>query len=255
MSQNTKNYQSELLTDHGFLEELEAVEDKLALAFDGLYAPLAGLVRAQIRQAKPHLRAAVVLATAVKDEESPQLKEKRIFLAAALEMLYIALNIHQVLYSEAEEVEDTIDKSILGSTILAGDYCFSHAASLAVRTDSPEVVAIFSQTLQSISEDQLRTLFDAAKGDGSAVTPKKQDFDASAELFRAGIRSANVLVPFSPATLAACEKAISVLIAQLLSRDTLFSAHTSGLAEIQAQRWLNLVQWLNESSSMHQSDS
>lgn len=47
------------------------------------------------------------------------LREKRLFLAA-LEMLYVALNVHQLLLNNRTQIEDTIDKSVLGSSYSRG---------------------------------------------------------------------------------------------------------------------------------------
>ena len=67
------------------------------------------------------------------------------------------LNVHKLLLQQ--DIEPT-DKSLLGGTILAGDYCFSQSANMAVQTDNPAVVDIFSQALKETSEGNLRHLFD-----------------------------------------------------------------------------------------------
>lgn len=189
--------------NQGFIAELVAVEDLLTASLSRIYSPLSILVRSQIALASPHKRAAVILAAAFPGENNDgldrnELKAKRIYLAAALEMLYIALQVHQLLLNNRiEKMEDTIDKSVLGSTILAGDYCFSHAASLAAQTDSPAVVAIFSEVLQSISEYQLRSLFAADSRNAEinqSDTLENLRFDPSIELCKAGIRAASHLV-------------------------------------------------------------
>ena len=66
-----------------------------------------------------------------------------------LEMLFVAHSIHGLLLTA---VREGMDKSVMGSTILAGDYCFSHSAVLATGTESPQVVAIFAQALKTVSE-------------------------------------------------------------------------------------------------------
>lgn len=246
MSHNSQEYPSTLYIQSQFQEELAAVEEKLSLAFSELYTPLSGLVRSQVQQAKPHLRAAVVLVAAHSPDGDSQLREKRLFLATALEMLYVALNVHQLLLNNRTQIEDTIDKSVLGSTILAGDYCFSFAASLAARTDSAEVVAIFSQTLQAISERQLRSLFDPSQPATAAALQESEPFDASAELFQAGIQAANALVKLDSRALDAHAEMVQSLIAQLLHRKISLPIQESLLNPTQKAYWSALVQWHNQ---------
>jgi octaprenyl-diphosphate synthase len=119
--------------------------------------PLAKLVQEQIERSAPAVRAGVVLAVAVDEDESVRLREQRINLAAALEILYVALNVHKLLLKDHFAAAD---KSLLGGTILAGDFCFSQAANLAIKTENPLVVDLFSQALKVTSEGNLRHLFD-----------------------------------------------------------------------------------------------
>ncbi|MFN8442496.1 MAG: hypothetical protein U0175_17105 [Caldilineaceae bacterium] len=225
-----------------FTDELKAVQVNLAQVFDTLYPPLLGLVRAQIQQAQPHLRAAVVLATAVavdSADESVALRKKRIDLASALEMLYVALQVHELLLkSSAQELHDTIDKSVMGSTILAGDTCFSHAALLAARTDSPQVVAIFSQALQTISEKQLRHLFSQQDG--------KPSFDPSRELFEAGLQAASVLANLNTEVIAQLNEMIDTIPAQVLHSRLALSDASTKLDLVHQERWQALVAWYDQ---------
>ncbi|MCB0046892.1 MAG: hypothetical protein KDD92_15815 [Caldilineaceae bacterium] len=144
------------MSDSSFLEELNTVRRILTAGGDALEMPLRGLVQTQIERLQPEIHAAAVLATATAADEDETLRQRRIYLAAALEMLYVALNIHKLLLRENLP---SPDKSLLGGTILAGDYCFSRAAHLAVQTDHPQVVEIFSQALKEASEGNLRHLF------------------------------------------------------------------------------------------------
>jgi octaprenyl-diphosphate synthase len=140
-----------------FDRELDAVRRHLAAAAAEIVSPLSELVSARIRAAMPHLCAAVVLAAAYNQQDDDSSMQTRVSLAAALEMLHIALSIHQLL---AAASATDLDKSLIGSAILAGDYCFGRAARLAAQTDNPRIVAIFSHALQDISENNLRALFD-----------------------------------------------------------------------------------------------
>ena len=67
-----------------FAAELDAVRDLLQQSSDTLGMPLAKLVQEQIERSAPAIRAGVVLAVAVDEDESVQLREQRINLAAAL---------------------------------------------------------------------------------------------------------------------------------------------------------------------------
>ena len=159
--------------------EFEQVVANLQVAASALQVPLNEFVTSQIRAGVPHSHALVVLATAVTDTDNCRLHDARILLASALELLYVAHCIHKHLLSKENS---DIDKSVMGSLILAGDYCFSHSAMLASQTEQPEVVRIFSQTLKEISEGNLRKVLESA-----------YYFDEHALLFDAGVRAAGVL--------------------------------------------------------------
>ncbi|MDI9546707.1 MAG: hypothetical protein QM346_03800 [Chloroflexota bacterium] len=140
-----------------FDRELDAVRQYLDAAAAEIVSPLSELVSARIRAAAPHLYAAFVLAAAYNQQDDSCSMQTRVSLAAALEMLSVALSIHQLL---AVSTATDLDKSLIGSAILAGDYCFGRAARLAAQTDNPRIVALFSTALQDISENNLRVLFD-----------------------------------------------------------------------------------------------
>jgi geranylgeranyl pyrophosphate synthase len=165
-------------------EELAQVQHQVTTAVDELYPPLRDLVRSQLKQATPFVRAAVVLTTGVGNPDTEELRAKRILLAAALELLYVAQHIHHLLLTEAATNGDSsIDKSLLGSVILAGDYCFSRSAIFAAQTDSPTVVMIFADALKDVSEGNLRQHF----------THTAVAFDESQKLLEAGARAAATL--------------------------------------------------------------
>jgi len=123
----------------------------------------------------------VILSAGLPAQDSSEVRQRRIFLAAALEMLRIALSIHEDLVISA--APGRAEKSLVGATILVGDYCFSHSANLAARTDSPYVVEIFSSALKAVSEGRLRGLFNA---DNPAVAL----YGEQEELCVAGARAA-----------------------------------------------------------------
>jgi geranylgeranyl pyrophosphate synthase len=160
---------NKLSLDDEFETEIHEAQSTLLSAAGDLASPLGDLVRAQIKRSQPPICAAVVLAVAKPQQSAladlqteDEQRRKRILLAAALEMLHVALHVHRLLVNAAlneQGSEVTLDRSFIGSTILAGDYCFSRAAQMAAQTEHPRVVATFAQALQSVSEGLLREQF------------------------------------------------------------------------------------------------
>ena len=183
-------------------QELAQVTDILQEIAGELDEPLNQLVVSQIRRASPHRRAGVVLAFGAGEQDDDPQRMRRISLAAALEMLYIAQRVHHLLLQQQTEA---MDKSLMGSIILAGDFCFSRAADLAVRTENPDIVQVFSDALKRLSENNLRTLFDQ----------DTQQMQRDGELLVSGIEAALLLaasVP-DPATTAASAQAWAAFLA------------------------------------------
>ncbi|MCB0107652.1 MAG: hypothetical protein KDE53_17145, partial [Caldilineaceae bacterium] len=83
--------------------ERSAVKQLLEESIAQLYMPFDHLARAEIQKAAPFLCATTVLATCSAKEDPAQdtvkdnLYQQRLYLGAALEMLRIALTIHQLL--------------------------------------------------------------------------------------------------------------------------------------------------------------
>lgn len=188
-----------------FEAEIHEVQGTLLAATTELRNPLGDLVRAQIKRSQPPICAAVVLAVA-KPQGDSDLRRKRILLAAALEMLHIALNVHRLLVDAAVREqqgggEDTLDRAFIGSTILAGDYCFSRAAQMAAQTDNARVVATFSLALQAVSEGLLREQFNPSTGNGNSQRQSdgtgSGSYDETRQLLQSGAHAAAQLVDLS----------------------------------------------------------
>lgn len=176
-----------------FRSEVLAVRAYLESAFAGLDSALRHFVRKDLAAAEPFPLAVVILSAGLPEQDSADVCQQRIFLAAALEMLRIALSIHEDLVISGAPSQ--AEKSLVGATILVGDYCFSHSASLAARTDSPYVVEIFSNALKAVSEGRLRSLFsdsDLAGGQGGEA------YGGQEELCVAGARAAVHLADIPP---------------------------------------------------------
>ncbi len=174
-----------------FRSEVRGVRVHLESAFADLDSALRHFVRKDLAAAEPFPLAVVILSAGLPVQDSPEVRQRRIFLAAALEMLRIALSIHDDLVISA--APGRAEKSLVGATILVGDYCFSHSASLAARTDSPFVVEVFSNALKVVSEGRLRALFDGEGGDAQI----KQPYGDQEELCRAGAQAATHLADLS----------------------------------------------------------
>lgn len=183
--------------------ELQKIEQEVSASLIGLRPPFSQLVQSQVRRSAPMLCGAFVLTAGVGATGEPHLIQQRIYLGAAIEVLRLALAVHTHLL-EATNSSQQIDRSVLGSTVLAGDFCFSRSAGLAAKTGSPVVVDIFAQALQHVSEGTLRGLFNT--GD-----PALPAFDAERELCLSGVAAANEL-----AGLNATEREIDHQLALLL---------------------------------------
>jgi geranylgeranyl pyrophosphate synthase len=139
-------------------QEAVEVEKILVDVADTLHPVLSDFIREELASRKSRRLALVVLAAAYPETDTDQQRQQRVCLAAAIELLAIALGVHKLLLNAAD-----LDRSLVGGTVLAGDYCFSRAAALAARTENPAVVAIFSELLQQLSEGHLRVIFSEGK--------------------------------------------------------------------------------------------
>jgi geranylgeranyl pyrophosphate synthase len=135
-------------------QERVEVEKILVDVADTLHPVLSDFIREELASHESSRLASVVLAAAYPEVDTEERRQQRVYLAAAIELLAIALGVHKLLLNAAD-----LDRSLVGGTVLAGDYCFSRAASLAARTGNPAVVAIFSEMLQQLSEGHLRVIF------------------------------------------------------------------------------------------------
>ncbi len=146
-----------------FLDELSAVKTQVAAATETGHPLMGEFIRHEVSARADSPLAAIVLAAALPLADSPAQRNARVHLATAMVLLDVALALHKLLLLQKPDA-DTLDKSLVGGTVLAGDYCFSQAAVAAARTGKPEVVAIFSDLLKDLSEAHLRHLFENGQG-------------------------------------------------------------------------------------------
>lgn len=266
-----------------FDAEIQEVQSTLLTATNDLTNPLGDLVRSQIKRSQPPVYAAVVLTVSSQGDPTKSeaistdddLRHKRILLAAALEMLHIALNVHRLLVNSTRAatkenskengqasvvanamphaVTDAPSRAFIGSTILAGDYCFSRAAQMAAKTDNPQVVATFSLALQHVSEGLLREQFHTGNqaGNHRTVSPVA-NYDAMHLLLLSGAQAAAQLVDLSSEEE---EKAINLSqeVAQYLQLHTQnIATHSGAFAqpspvrkEANSPAWQAFYQWLH----------
>ena len=218
--------------------ELAAVEAEMRAALSDLFPPFSQMIDSRLRAEGAQTRAAIVLTAGIGAPDTDELRTRRIALAAALEMLHLALAVHMAI-GEATDIDTMQYQSLLGSTILAGDYCFSRSAELAVRTGDPVVVEIFSDALKRVSEGNLRRFFE----------PTDFHFDEDRELFLAGVTAAGQLTGAS-ATLQGAQAQLANHLAATRSR----AAHLQSLVDepgfaelspLQLARWRALVEWFS----------
>jgi len=172
-----------------FLDELAAVQKQVAAAIETEHSSLGEFIRYEVNSRAASPLAGIVLAAALPPDDSAEKRVARNHLAAAMLLLDVALSLHKLLLLQYPNT-DALDKSLVGGTVLAGDYCFSQAAMAAARTGNPQVVAIFSELLKELSEVHLRRLF--GQGEGAP--------DDFALLFRSGGLAGAVLAGLDEAT-------------------------------------------------------
>lgn len=216
-----------------FEDELAETLHLLHESLADLYPPLSEVAHFHLQRVQPPLRAAAVIAAGVGAQEGVNQRSQRVALAAALEMQSIALSIHRVLLDNASD-DSSLDKSLMGSTILTGDYCFSRAAVLATYAESPAVVAVFSQTLRDISEGHLRRLLSSDPG----------GFDEDLELMMAGVRGVAHVVDLNETAIQIAEAYVTAALAWVRYGAPLPSIPTGQLSLLQAARWQAFVAWL-----------
>ena len=234
-----------------FRAELTAVEQELQGALSDLYTPLADLVQGQFQRARPLLRAALVLAAGVGASDDERLRQQRLSLAAAQEMLFIALSIHKLLLTPQPDQPDDQHKTLMGGIILTGDYCFSRSAILAAQTDHVQVVELFSQALKAISEGILRNFFaDRAATDTTHPTNRATFYDERQDLFISGVQAAAVLAALPPPTRSDLIDFANFLASQPLPYDpALVTARLSAIRQVtplQAARLFAFGDWLSQ---------
>ncbi len=173
--------------------DLERVDAKMQ-ATSEVFMPLASAINVLVGSGGKRLRPALaLLASRLYSGVNP---DRVVSLAAAVEMLHSATLVH----------DDVIDGSLLrrgsptlnaswsqGATILAGDFVFARAAYFAAETDNVRVMRIFSQTLMTIVEGELRQLYAVRNWSQPKDAYYQRIYGKTAALFAAATEAAAVL--------------------------------------------------------------
>jgi octaprenyl-diphosphate synthase len=220
------------------LQELAEVEQAAQAALADLTMPFARLVQNQWRRNFPLVRAAFVLTAGSSDDVASAgdeaLRRQRVYLGAAIETLRLALGVHTQLLAGDGQV--ALDRSLLGSVILAGDFCFSRSAGLAAKTGSPVVVDLFAVALQRVSEGTLRGLFHS----GEPL------FDQDRDLCLSGVAAANELAGLSSQQ-RSFDEAVAAHLLDLPAGSPTSLGDAFGASSVTSARigrWQALAQWL-----------
>ncbi len=135
-------------------DDLESVRVRLQEAIQSGYPLLDDVLASHLHSHYP--RAMIVLGTSRLGHTD---RRKRVALGAAIEMLHLAVNVHDTLPRGDVEANER-NRLLMGSAILVGDFCFSRASKLAAETENPAVVAAFANALARLSERRVITLTD-----------------------------------------------------------------------------------------------
>lgn len=136
-------------------DDLEQVRQRMQQACHSGYPLLDDWVALHLHTHYP--RAIIVLGTSRLGHAD---RDKRIALAAAIEMLHLAMTVHDDIPRGELERNDR-NRLLLGSAILVGDYCFSQASQLAAETGNPAVVAAFADALGQLSARRVANLLES----------------------------------------------------------------------------------------------
>ncbi len=177
---------------------LAQVETKMRSTDSSLFAPLANAFVSLIGSGGKRLRPALALLAAEFNGSLQSTKEypRIVALAASVEMLHTATLVH----------DDVIDGALLrrgaptlnaawsgGSTVLAGNYLFGTAARFSSETRDMRVIGLFSDTLRTIVDGELRQLQDRYNFRQSKANYYDRIYAKTASLFCAATEGAAIL--------------------------------------------------------------
>jgi geranylgeranyl pyrophosphate synthase len=126
-------------------------------------------------------------------------QETLIILASAIELLHTATLVHDDLIDGAvlrRGVATLNSKWSAAATVLTGDFIFASAANLAAKTNSVEVMKVFSTTLMTIVNGEVNQLFNS-RCNTSKADYYQRIYAKTASLFEAATHTTSILSPVS----------------------------------------------------------
>lgn len=129
-------------------------------------------------------------------------------LAAAIETLHTATLVHDDLVDGAatRRGRPTLHGQWgAGATILAGDWLFARASAFSAGTGAVRVVQLFAQTLEALTDGELRQLF-GRRGRPTTDEYELRIYGKTASLFETATESAAVLIGAEPEQVAALSR-------------------------------------------------
>lgn len=198
----------------GDLERLEGyLRDRSGIGF-GL---LAGLLESVFGAGGKRIRPALVFAVGrLADSLGEDGRRRRaaypadavMRLAAAIETLHTATLVHDDLVDGAatRRGRPTLHGQWgMGATILAGDWLFARASAFSASTGAVRVVQLFAQTLEALTDGELRQLF-GRRGRPTGQEYELRIYGKTASLFETATESAAVLIGATPEQVAALSR-------------------------------------------------
>ncbi len=138
-------------------EELRLVEEKMREGAEEAYGPLAGAFLDLVMSGGKRLRPTLVI---LSSRFYPADIKKVVAMGAAVETLHTATLVHDDLIDEAFVRRGHPTLTALwknrGLIVLAGDYIFAKSADFAAETGSMRIVRLFTRTLMTICDGELR---------------------------------------------------------------------------------------------------
>lgn len=168
--------------------DLDRVDLVLTKAAEVDYLPLRTVLQPMFGAHRKRLRPALVLLAAKQNRYD---LTRLLPAAAAVELLHTATLVHDDMVDRASTRRGaaTVNSALSDrASVLVGDYLFSKAAELAVRTDSLETMSIFTDALMIIADGQLQEMFTHPAPESLREDYYKRIAGKTASLFQASTR-------------------------------------------------------------------
>ncbi len=173
--------------------EMGNLETKLSAAICTGYGDIDSMLLELLRSGGKRLRPVIViLATQVYGAD----RDRTISLAASIELLHTATLVHDDLVDGSyfrRGVATISSRWNPRVAVLVGDHLFAKAAALAAETENVRIVQIFSNTLVTICQGELRQAFEPFEWAQSRQGYHERIFGKTASLFSAAAESGAVL--------------------------------------------------------------